>query len=417
MRVLLINTSERIGGAAVACSRLMEALKNHGVQVKMLVRDKQTNRLSVVATEQKRRMKWNFLWERLCIWMALRLKRRNLFEVDIANAGCHVTSLPEFEQADIIHLHWVNQGMLSLKELKKILASGKPVVWTMHDMWPCTAICHHARTCRHFAEKECHNCPYLNDGDRYKDLSYRVFHRKRQTYRTGKIDFVACSRWLEALARQSKLTEGQRVCSIPNPINTSLFRPTGKTEARLRAGLPIGRKLLLFGSVKVTDKRKGLDYMVESCRLLAEKYPELKEKLTVVVLGNGAEALEPLLPFSVHAAGYVADEHKLADIYNGADLYVTPSLQENLPNTIMEAMACGTPCVGFDIGGIPEMIDHLHNGYVAEYRSAADLAEGIYWVLTSPEADSLGEAAARKAATHYSESAVARQYIKLYNEL
>ena len=134
MRVLLINTSERIGGAAVAASRLMEALKNNGIKAKLLVRDKQTEQITVVALRRSWRLVWKFVWERIVIWKANRFKKNNLFAVDIANAGTDITSLPEFQQADVIHLHWINQGMLSLKNLEKILASGKPVVWTIRNV-------------------------------------------------------------------------------------------------------------------------------------------------------------------------------------------------------------------------------------------------------------------------------------------
>ena len=141
MRVLIINTSERLGGAAVAASRLMESLKNNGIKAKMLVRDKQTDQISVVGLQRNWWQVWRFVWERIVIWKANRFKKNNLFAVDIANTGTDITSLPEFQQADVIHLHWVNQGMLSLNDIRKILKSGKPVVWTMHDMWPCTGIC------------------------------------------------------------------------------------------------------------------------------------------------------------------------------------------------------------------------------------------------------------------------------------
>ena len=150
MRVLIINTSERIGGAAIAANRLMDALRNNGIQAKMLVRDKQTNQITVVGLKKSLWSIWKFIWERVVIWKANHFKKHNLFTVDIANTGTDITSLPEFKQAEIIHLHWINQGMLSLKDIQKILSSGKPIVWTMHDMWPCTGICHHARECNKY---------------------------------------------------------------------------------------------------------------------------------------------------------------------------------------------------------------------------------------------------------------------------
>lgn len=416
MRVLIINTSERMGGAAVAAGRLMESLKNNGIKAKMLVRDKQTDQISVVALERSWLHVWKFVWERIVIWKANHFKKNNLFAVDIANTGTDITVLPEFKQADVIHLHWINQGMLSLRNIRKILESGKPVVWTMHDMWPCTGICHHARECDHY-HTECHHCPYIHGGGSKKDLSTRIFRKKKEMYRNHSITFVTCSQWLEKQAQQSALLSGQTVTSIPNPINTNLFKPRDKKEARTKCHLPQNMKLILFGSVKITDKRKGIDYLIESCNLLVQKHPELKESLGVVAFGNQSQQLESLLPLKVYPLNYVSNEHNLVDIYTAVDLFVTPSLEENLPNTIMEAMACGVPCIGFNVGGIPEMIDHLHNGYVAQYKSSQDFANGIYWALKESEYPDLSEQAHRKVASSYSESIIAKKYIDIYNKV
>ena len=416
MKVLLINTSERIGGAAVACSRLMEALNKHGIKAKMLVRDKQTDSLTVIPVGQPFRMKLRFLWERFLIWLNNRLSRRNLFAVDIACAGIDVTRLPEFQEADIIHLHWVNQGMLSLKGIGRIIASGKPLVWTMHDMWPCTGICHHARACVAYRE-ECHDCPYLSGKGSRRDLSTRVFRRKQRLLRGSGVHLVACSHWLEALAGQSALVDAGHVCSIPNPLNTSLFCPGDKKAAREALHLPADRRLILFASVKTTDRRKGMDYLIAALQHLADKYPEWREQTAVALVGGGGDEWSHLLPFPVYSLGYIREERRMITVYQAVDLFVTPSLEENLPNTIMEAMACGVPCVGFHIGGIPEMIDHRENGYVAAYRSAEDFAEGIRYVLTESDYPVLSRAAVRKVAACYSETAVARRYVELYNEL
>ena len=157
MRVLIINTSENIGGAAIAANRLMEALKNNGVKAKMLVRDKRTDQITVASLPQSPLLKAKFVWERVCIWKANRFKKHNLFQVDLANTGTDVTSLPEFKEADVIHLHWVNQGFLSLKDIRRIIDSGKPIVWTMHDQWPFTGICHYSGECTKY-QTECHPC-------------------------------------------------------------------------------------------------------------------------------------------------------------------------------------------------------------------------------------------------------------------
>ena len=150
---------------------------------------------------------------------------------------------------------------------------------------------------------------------------------------------------------------------------------------------------------------------------MVEKHPEWKVSLGVVVFGNQSQQLQDLIPFRVYPLPYIKNEHELVDIYNAVDLFAIPSLEENLPNMVMEAMSCGIPCVGFNVGGIPEMIDHLHNGYVAQYKSAEDFANGIYWILTEPEYTTLSEQACRKAVSNYSESAIAKRYIDVYNKI
>ena len=416
MRVLIINTSERIGGAAIAANRLMDALKNNGIKAKMLVRDKQTEQISVVGLKKSWWKVWQFIWERVIIWKANKFKKHNLFEVDIANTGTDITSLPEFKQADVIHLHWINQGMLSLTDIRRIIDSGKPIVWTMHDMWPCTGICHHARQCNKY-QQECKNCPYLLNGGSPRDLSNKVFLQKKELYNNSSIVFVTCSQWLKGQAEKSALLDKHTVINIPNPININLFKPRNKQEARTRCNFPADKRIILFGAAKPMDKRKGVDYFIESCNLLVQKHPELKDQIGIAIYGKQSEQIVPLLPFETYDLKYISSEKELVNVYNAIDLYATPSLEENLPNTIMEAMACGVPCVGFNVGGIPEMIDHLHNGYVAEYKSAEDFANGIYWTLTEGEYDMLSEEANRKVTACYSEGTIAKKYIEVYNKI
>ena len=177
MRVLIVNTSEKTGGAAVAANRLMEALNNNGVKAKMLVRDKETDNITVVGYKQTLRSQWKFFWERWSIYSNLHFSRKHLFEVDIANTGHDITTLREFKEADIIHLNWINQGMLSLANIRKILLSGKPVVWTMHDAWPATAICHYPHGCMAFANV-CRNCRFLPGEGSRKDLGLQPMARR-----------------------------------------------------------------------------------------------------------------------------------------------------------------------------------------------------------------------------------------------
>ena len=409
MRILIVNTSERTGGAAVAANRLMKALNNNGAKAKMLVRDKDTESLTVIPLPQSPRLRWQFLWERLVIFCRLHFSRQHLFEVDIANAGSDITKLPEFKEADVIHLHWINQGMLSLKGIQKILQSGKPVVWTMHDIWPATALCHVTLGCQHFTS-QCRHCRLLPRGGSSSDFSTTVWQRKQRMLADENIYFVACSRWLESEAKRSALLKGQKITSIPNPIDTRIYKKGDKQEARQRLGLPLDKKLILFASQRVTNVNKGMEYLIEACRQL-----QLSDA-AVVILGGHAEDVVSQLSLEAYPLGYVNEEQRIVDVYHAADVFVLPSLSENLPNTIMEAMACGVPCVGFRVGGIPEEIDHRRNGYVADYRSAEDLARGIRWILTEADYETLSKNAVQKVVQNYSQQSVALKYLDVYHQ-
>ena len=414
MRVLIINTSEKTGGAAVASNRLMNALNNNGVKARMLVRDKETDEITVSPVGHPWLAQWAFLWERLCIFFHLHFSRKHLFEIDIANAGIDVTHTRYFKEADVIHLEWINQGMLSLNGIRRILDSGKPVVWTMHDLWPATAICHYARGCKSY-QSSCHNCPLL-PGRSDNDLSAKVWRKKRKIIHNRTIHFVTCSKWLQRQAEVSGLFHHQTVTAIPNPINTHVFHPDNKEQARRRLGLPVDKRIILFVSQKVTDERKGMAYFVEAVSKLADSDPTAKSTTVLAILGGHGEEIAGRLALPAFPLGYVSDDRKIVDVYNSADVFVLPSLEDNLPNTIMEAMACGVPCVGFNVGGIPEMITNGITGYVAKERDADDLAKGIVWALDPSRSKSLSEQSVSKVQLEYSEHAVAMKYIDVYTD-
>lgn len=415
MRVLIVNTSEREGGAAVAANRLMDALNNNGVKAKMLVRDKETDNITVVGLKGGLLQRFRFLWERWCVYYHLHFKRDHLFDLDMANTGFDITKLPEFKEADVIHLAWINQGFLSLKDIRKIINSGKAVVWTMHDLWAATGICHFTFGCEAY-KGQCHNCFYLPRGGNSADLSTRVFNKKKKVYYNSGIHFVACSKWLGNSARQSSLLTGLQLSVIPNPIDTHVFCPKDKRVARLHSTLPEDKRIILFVSQRVTMERKGMAYFIKAISLLAERYPEMKENTVIAILGGRADEVVSQLALPSFPLGYVKNERQLVDIYNSADVFVIPSLDENLPNTIMESMACGVPSVGFKVGGIPEMIDHQKNGYVASYKDADDLAAGIHWVLGEADKVELKRQCVQKVMSCYSQRSVAMKYVEVYNQ-
>jgi len=398
MNVLLISTSERSGGGAIAARRLMEALNKNGVRAKLMVRDKQSNDNSVVKVGNKLPK----FMERLAILPRCGFNRSRFWQADIANVGIDITKTQVFKEADIIHLHWVNQGMLSLDVIEKIMASGKRVFWTLHDEWPFLGVCHYRGECK---ETECRRCPILCGS-----LPYSIRERKHTMYQRWHPTFIGCSQWITDQARRALPSE--QVVHINNCIPADLFHPTDKQQARQALSLPQDKHLLLFCSQKVTDERKGIKYLVEALRrVLPSSLGEGLREGALVIVGKNSEQIP--LPDDIEAFRFDSvSEQMMPMLYNAADAFLTPSLQDNLPNTIAEAMSCGTPCVGFDVGGIPEMIDHLENGYVARYRDANDLAAGIRYVLSHD----LRAAAHAKAAAAYSETQVAKDYIKLFSK-
>lgn len=415
MKVLIINTFETKGGAAVAGKRLSLALRKTGIDVTLLVNEKRTSDTFVVSSEKSKIKKYislfYFVIERLQIFIINKFKKQNLFAVSTASTGFDISRSKLVSQADIIHLHWINQGFLSLKSIEKLIATGKPIVWTMHDMWPVTGICHHSRECERYSN-DCGNCIFLNHPSK-KDLSYRVFKKKKEIVKGAGIQFVACSEWLQRRSEISNLIEGNMITNIPNPIDTERFLPGDKIAARTALNLPLNKKILLFGALIASDKRKGIDYLIEVTHLLKD----LKEEVELVFCGEIKEKLSSTFGLKSHSLGYVSNPELIVKMYQAADCFVIPSLEENLPNMIMEAMSCGIPCVGFKTGGIPEMIQHKKTGYISEYKSAEDFANGIRYVLENSEEMQFNKTTRAFVISNYSEESVSNRYIKIYNKL
>lgn len=407
MKVLFVNTSEQTGGAAIAAKRLMNALSQAGIQTRMLVADKQTDDERVVSVSAPGINKWlyfwNKWWERWLIFVLTLFNKKYLFRISIGNTGFDITRHPLVKEADVIHLHWINQGLLSLKGLKKLIETGKPIVWTMHDLWIADGI-------YHYPGNKPENKACFDRLDRW-------VRKQKEQIDLSRIVFVGCSRWMTTEAAKSSLLSNSRIVSIPNPIDTAVFSPQDKSEARKALGLPMDKKVLLFAAAKVSDERKGMPYFVEACRLLLPQGADEQQKPVIVLMGKMSEQDQSLFPFQVYSLGYLSSPAKMAQVYSAADVFVIPSLEDNLPNTIMEAMACGTPCVGFNTGGIPEMIDHLENGYVASCRDSHDLTKGINWALYSKERERISLNAREKVVQQYRESTVAPPYINLYHQL
>jgi glycosyltransferase involved in cell wall biosynthesis len=419
MKVTLINTADAGGGAPAASMRLLKALELKQVDALMVVKTKLTGEPRVKSISEgflnKLKTNFNFFYERLpFIWFKEKDKTVR-FAFSTANAGTDISTKPDILDADILHLHWTNSGYLSVKNIKQLFETGKPIVWTLHDMWSFTGGCHYSGQCDHFIN-QCGNCWMLrNPGD--KDISFSGWMRKADLYTAAKnIVFVTCSHWLADVARTSSLLKNFRIETIPNPIDVNIFTYKDKQTARIKWEISPSAKIVLFGAANILDKRKGFTYLIEALNDLKNNYPDV-ENLEVVIFGKNKSFDVHELPFKAYELDIIKSQQDLAELYSLADVFVTPAIADNLPNTIMEALSCGTPVVAFNTGGIPDMVEHKKNGYLAGFKSAADFAAGIHYILTSDKKDELALNARKKVLNNFTNEIVAQKYMAVYQSI
>lgn len=418
MRVVIVNKSDSTGGAAVVSLRLMEALCAAGVDAKMLVAEKLTDDSRVALAGSGLALKRAFLAERLKIFLANGFDRGTLFKIDTASDGVDIASHPWVREADVVCLNWVNQGMLSWKGIEKLLKAGKPVVWTMHDMWCMTGICHHAGECEGFC-RECGNCRLLGRLGSANDLSHKIWMKKNSFYhRYPSLRFVAVSNWLRHRAEESTLLGGRRVEVIPNAFPFDEETAATLAAAKRRGD---GKKRIVMGAARLDDPIKGLDTLREATVVLRKRNPQLADRLELHTFGDvrNPETLEGF-GIPVVLLGRISGRDKLSEVYKSADIVVSSSHYETLPGTLVEGQAWGCVPVAFDHGGQSDIIDHKSTGWLSPYdrdasRRAESLAEGLAWA--AEQGSDIISRMREEAKSRFSSQAVAARYIALFREL
>ena len=295
--------------------------------------------------------------------------------------GSDVSQLGEVKKADIIYIHWALGGFLNLTSFEKLAKLGKPVIFFMHDMWNITGGCHHSFTCEKY-KSHCFNCPIL-PGQKTKDLSFKGFEKKLNLYsKYNNFYFISPSKWLYECAKQSALTKNKPLFHIPNILEKNFFKPFDKAIAKNLLNLNPNEPVIAFGATSIDSPYKGWNYLLKALKILAS---ETKFKnMSVIVFGGGyKKEIADEIPFQTTFTGYLRDEYSPVMIYNAADVFIAPSLADNLPTTVLESLNCGTSVVGFEVGGIPDMISHKGNGYLAKYKDANDIVEGIKFCINN----------------------------------
>lgn len=414
MKVSIISSYDVKGGAARATYRLHEGLNKIAVDSQIVSQVKQSQDPKVIGTRQASGIGQ--------VKTGLRLTTDQLPLKFYSKRGSQRFSanwLPDkiISQVtqldpDVVNLHWVGVGYMQIETVAKF---NRPIVWTFHDMWAFTGGCHYNQDCEKYLAS-CGACPQLGS-NRNWDLSRWVWQRKQKAWQNSNLTIVTPSNWLADCARKSSLLHDRRIAVIPYGLDLNVYTPINKKVARELLKLPQEKQLVLFLSLSATsDKRKGFHLMQPALQELART--GWKDRLEIIVVGASRPENPPEFGFRSHYLGTMADDLTLALAYSAADLFIAPSLQDNLPNTILEAIACGTPCVAFKIGGMPDMLEHCSNGYLARPYEIDDLVRGIIWTLENEARhQKLSHRAREKAEQEFALEIQARRYESLFTEI
>ena len=412
MKVVHLSTSDLSGGAAIACKRIVDAQASNGIDSYLLVQKKLSSDPRVYSTTTNFFSKLNYNTRLVFDEGYIRLltsQSRGRFSNPVF--GANIISHQLLIAADVINLQWINGGFISLDMLEKIGKLGKPIFWTFHDMWAFTGGCHYVADCENYFAK-CQNCPALKFSSE-RDVSYRIFNRKMEIYDKLNLNIVTTSRWLATEASRSALLKKKKVIVIPTPISSDLFKPLDKKTSRQSLNLPPDKKIILFGAMNLKDERKGFRYLIDALQIVnnTKELPDIE----LAVFGKIDERVLSSIPYKVNHLGQLTTDDEIISAYNSADIFVAPSLEDNLPNTVMESMACGTPVVAFNIGGIPDMVDDGQNGILTKLKSSESLANGI-WIILSDEnlKKKFSLASREKVIREFSQKRIAQIYSSLY---
>jgi len=401
----VVHLQTHLPSSGNAAFRLHEALCQAGVHSSMLSLTSDIAQEGIAHLGRKPQV-ISFLNNKLQAWLTQNMDWQfGMYSFPIL--GSNVARHAQVRAADIVYLHWVLGGFLSLRNMEQLARLGKPVIVFMHDMWAITGGCHHSFACEKYTLK-CSGCQMFPARERY-ELPALEFAKKQRLYQKyDNLFFVAPSKWLYELAKRSALTRDKPVYHIPNVINTGLFKPVAKKVARQVLNLDADDTIIAFGAASPRSPYKGWEYLRQALTLLYQAHGG--DKLSVVIFGSSHdEQIARAIPFKTTFLGRLRDDYSTVLAYNAADVFVAPSLADNLPTTVMESMCCGTPVAGFEVGGIPDMISHKENGYLAKYKDAQDLADGIQYCI--------GEQLKGSLLPAFAADAILARHFALYDEV
>lgn len=408
MRVALVATDDS-GGGFWATYRLLEALEIAGVDVRLFVINSKTGHDRVTSLPKYYAKYWHRL-HRFLDGLPTRIypnRSRLIFSNAKVGSTSLIRNIKKFKP-DILHLHWITGGAFQLNKLTEF---DIPIVWSHHDMWAFTGGCHYTGKCQKYLQT-CGCCPILGSM-RISDLSKKNIQSKLEIYsQLENLINIGLSKWMLGELNQSSLFRKNCNVNLPNPIDTAYFDKYPKNKAKAQLGLAKNKKYILFSAMNsTTDKRKGFIELYRALQIMPKN-----NDIELLVLGGERNKDLSKLQFPVSYLGFVNNWETIKQIYSSVEMMITPSLQENLSNAIMECMSCGTPVVAFDVGGNSDMISHKENGYLAYEMKPESLSSGIQWVLEN-EPDKLGKNARSYIIEKFDYQVVSKKYITFYESL
>lgn len=414
LRIVHLNTYDDTGGAARATYRLHRGLRKLGHDSLMLVAHRKRHDPDVMSfvepmdfmTRVRRRIRAERIKRGFSLYRHTRPAGYEKFTDDRTLAGSDLLS--QLPPCDVVNLHWI-ADFVDLQSLFSVLPHHVPIFWRLSDMNPLTGGCHFDDGCGRYANG-CGLCPQLGSSDG-QDLSRQIWRRKQAVFETvdpARLHLIALNRWMADQARRSPLLDKFPVTIVPNGVDTEVFGPQDRRKARDFLGIPQDRQVVLFAAEAVTNRRKGLALLTAALAKLQKP-----ENLLLLSVGRGAPKISIDIPHS-HLT-HVDDDRRLAAIYSAADLYVIPSLQDNQPNTVLEAMACGTPVIGFAVGGISDMVRPGITGLLTPVGDVTGLATAIMEMLRcTDKRRTMGAACRRVVLDEYTRELQVDRYVRLY---
>ena len=407
MKILHIVSGDLKGGAARGAYWLHQGLISEGIESKIFNNTpKSDNDNNVVTfTNNKKNLWLDFFYKKIekLPLKVYKNKTNHVFSTGII--GFDITKHPLYNWAEIIHLHWINNAFISIKNLHKIK---KPIVWTLRDMWPFTGGCHTTIDCNKY-KTGCGSCPQLGS-NKNNDLSRKIIKSKQKNIPSHAY-IVGVTPWISNEAKESIVFKDFHVSCIYNNINCNLFFPLNKQIAREALNIKTNKKIILVGAQYTYDYFKGFDKFLQALQSLDE------QKYLVLFFGRLGADVESSIKFEYKNFGFIRDDITLRLLYSAADVFVNPSLIESFGKTTAESMACGTPVVCFDATGSRYIVDHQVNGYRAEPYNPIDLSNGIEWIIKNKKYNSIALNAEQKVIQNFDSQLIAKQYVNLYENI